>query len=359
MPVRTPVMFKFLVFFILLAAGIGQCLIFAAPISGGYPSAPKATAAEARQLVIDAGKKYEGVPYVYAGMSNRGVDCSGFICLSFNDALGVSLPRSAAGLYSWAEKISVDKAQPGDLVFFRTGTTKDVTHVGLYLGNRSFIHAASAGSKTGVIYSSLDEKYYIDTFVSAGRALSAASGSSGGGGSGKDKNSEKKDDTPRRVDLLIGAGGAVNWDFFRLSGNIIRGFSSQVSFGFSFNKLLSFGVEVRPEYDDALDVFRLPITLSWGPGKRIRIFAGPVFSFGEPSFTYKDEYMTFSGGTSWFGAAGITFTPFPINISKQELAPYIEAAWQAYFNNNPNSSLIADILASTRISTGLRWRMHL
>jgi len=147
--------------------------IFSAPLGPAYPKAPNTSPDKAREMVINAAKRYIGTPYVYEGMSSSGLDCSGFIFLSFHDALGVSMPRSAQNLHQWAEVISLEVIQPGDLLFFRTGSTSAVTHVGLYAGDRRFLHAASAGSQTGVIYSSLDEQYYINTYVGAGRALPA------------------------------------------------------------------------------------------------------------------------------------------------------------------------------------------
>jgi hypothetical protein len=56
-------------------------------------------------------------------------------------------------------------------LFFRTGANANITHVALYLGNRRFIHSASAGANTGVIYSSLDEEYWARTFAGAGRVF--------------------------------------------------------------------------------------------------------------------------------------------------------------------------------------------
>jgi len=348
-----------------LAAGFNQAIIFAAPLSGEYPRASGATPAEARQKVIEAAKKYIGTPYLYAGISVNGLDCSGFIYVSFNDALGVSVPRSAAGIHSWAEVISLDNAQPGDLLFFRTGNTRAITHVGLYIGDRQFLHAASAGSKTGVIYSSLDEQYYVNTYASAGRALPAASANSSTG-SGKQKKPAGASNEGSRgakpagsTRVLVGAAAAFNWDFAQLSGNVLRGFTSQICFGLDFGPMLSFGVELRPEYDDALKVFRLPFTLSWGPNEMFRFFAGPVLSVGNPSFYLNGDYINYYGGTSWLGSAGITFTPFPIKVSNNEFCPYLEAAWQKYLNDEPNTNLLADFLACTRFSTGLRWRMTL
>ena len=146
--------------------------LFAAPLEGGFATEEKAQAyLNARLKVIEAAKKHEGVPYLFGGMTPRGLDCSGFIGLSFRDALGITLPRSASGLHSWSERIPYEKAQPGDFLFFRTGATQNITHVAIYLGNRSFIHSASAGARTGVIISSLNENYWFNAFAGAGRAF--------------------------------------------------------------------------------------------------------------------------------------------------------------------------------------------
>lgn len=154
----------------------------AAPLEGGFDLAPQASASptekdaayrEARARLLAAAGKYERTPYRYGGMDRRGLDCSGFVFLSFSDALGISVPRNAESLYSWVEKIPIDKAQPGDLVFFRTTGSGKISHVGILTGKGRFIHSASSGPKTGVIYSRLDEKYWARTYAGAGRALPA------------------------------------------------------------------------------------------------------------------------------------------------------------------------------------------
>jgi probable lipoprotein NlpC len=154
--------------------------LFSAPLETGFKLAPEVSApkeekarafVEARKKVINAAVKYEKTPYRYGGITSKGLDCSGFIYLSFKDALGVSLPRSTSALYSWVEKIPLERAQPGDLLFFKTAGNNNITHVALYLGGRRFIHSASAGLKTGVIFTSLDEGSWSRTFAGAGRAF--------------------------------------------------------------------------------------------------------------------------------------------------------------------------------------------
>jgi len=392
------VKFLFLVVFIFSSFGI-----FAAPLEGGYVLAPRASASaderaraysQIRRTVIEAAKKYEGVPYVYGGMTARGLDCSGFIGLSFRDALGVTIPRSASGMYSWAERIPYEKAQPGDFLFFRTGSTRSITHVALYLGNRNFIHSASAGSKTGVIYSSLNENYWSNAFAGAGRAFpetagftidapSVAGGNSGASNSGTSNSSASNSGGGGNLTtaenqinisegakisrgvgegrLLLGAGIAPTWNGFIPGGNLVRGFSSQLLLGadtYSFGRRMMFGFELRPEYDGALGVFRLPITFSWGPNEQFRFFGGPVFSYGGASLTINDEQRNYSGGTTWLGAIGITAAPFTFKAAGGELSPYMEAAWQSYYRNSAGFNFSSDVSAALRFSTGLRWMTH-
>jgi hypothetical protein len=121
-----------------------------------------------------------------------------------------------------------------------------------------------------------------------------------------------------------------------------------------------FGLELRPEYDGALGVFRLPLTFSWGFSDKIRIFAGPVVSFGDASLSAGEgEERHYTGGTSWLGTIGVTAAPFVINTKKGDFAPYVEAAWQSYSSDSPNRNLAADFSANFRFSTGIRWTMQI
>lgn len=108
-----------------------------------------------------------GVPYKYAGNDKKGVDCSGLTSQVFLKVLGTKMPRSSREQQQWCRSVKKENLQPGDLVFFATGSNRDrVSHVGMYVGNGEMIHASSS---RGVIVSSLDEKYYLTRYHSAGR----------------------------------------------------------------------------------------------------------------------------------------------------------------------------------------------
>ena len=375
--------------------------LFAAPLEGGYTLAPKSSATpqerdqafiNARLRVIEAAKKYEGTPYRYGGMSTAGVDCSGFLGLSFKDALGVALPRSASGLYSWTVRTTLEKTQQGDFLFFKTDNNSgSITHVGLYLGDRVFIHAASQGPKTGVIYSTLDEKYWANAYAGAGRAFPEStpfnvdkggstlagvppkSGVAAGSGSRNSPPSHGGSLRPAPVPsaapstassddvsgkFLLGFAVAPIWNSFIKGVDMVRGVTSQfgiIAETYSFGPKMVFGLELRPEYDGGLGVFRLPITLSWGPSEQIRVFFGPVFSFGDASIKIGDDVRYYSGGTSWLGTAGITAAPFVFKTKSGDFSPYIEAAWQSYFSDSGGSDFASDFSAGFRFSTGVRW----
>jgi len=338
--------------FLCLLATLVFCAyhIHAAPLDGSFSSAPPTAISpgEARLRVLAAAEKYENTPYRYGGLDQRGLDCSGLVYVSFHDALGVSIPRNTWGLYSWVEKISINDARPGDLVFFKTTGGGNVSHVGIFVGNGRFIHAASDGPVTGVIYSHLEERYWARTFVGTGRVLPEADV---GGFTGDKKASKAK-----KNNLLLGFAVAPTWNTFYADSNVLRGAAGQLRVGVKvkpFGQPMLFGTELRPEWDGVLGVFRLPLTLSWGVNDKFRIFAGPSLSFGDAALNISGKSRKYTGGTSWLGAAGITVAPFAFKIAGNSLAPYGEAAWQSYFSNTSDRNFGADFAAGFRFSTGL------
>lgn len=113
--------------------------------------------------------EWYGTRYRYGGSAKDGIDCSAFAASLVASVYGINnLPRTAKDQYSICRRVNRNELQEGDLVFFHTmGKHKSVTHVGVYLRNNKFIHA----SVVGVIISSLDEGYYLQHFVGAGRVI--------------------------------------------------------------------------------------------------------------------------------------------------------------------------------------------
>ena len=106
-----------------------------------------------------------GVNYRYGGMNpTTGFDCSGLVFYSYTQA-GVSVPRTSREQFSAARKISLADAQPGDVVFFQD--QEKLSHVGIYLGQRRFIHAPSSGRTVSV--ANIDAPYYQEHLVAVGR----------------------------------------------------------------------------------------------------------------------------------------------------------------------------------------------
>ena len=133
----------------------------ASSISRGRGNSRKA------QILLSMARQYVGVPYVWAGRSPSGFDCSGFIYYVF-DQLGYGLPRMADGQFEVGIPVSRNSLEPGDLVFFET-YEPGPSHVGIYIGNDQFIHASSGAGHVTV--TPLNKTYYRDRYLGARRIL--------------------------------------------------------------------------------------------------------------------------------------------------------------------------------------------
>jgi hypothetical protein len=129
------------------------------------------------RVIAEAAFAFIGTPYVFGGIDGSGLDCSGLVYAVFKGAAGIELSRTVTGLFA-AGTDSGQSPRPGDLVFFDTdaedGTPPSPSkpsHVGIFIGGMRFVHSASEGPSTGVIVSSLEQKYYAARFVGFRRVL--------------------------------------------------------------------------------------------------------------------------------------------------------------------------------------------
>lgn len=89
---------------------------------------------------VETALSYHGIPYVWAGASPSGMDCSGLTMYVYKQH-GVELPHHAASQFLLGQKVDPDNLAPGDLVFFGS----PVHHVGMYIGGGYFVHAPRTG----------------------------------------------------------------------------------------------------------------------------------------------------------------------------------------------------------------------
>lgn len=120
-----------------------------------------------REALVRTARTYLGLPYLWGGADPAsGFDCSGLTWTTYR-MNGLALPRSSQAQWDLGQPISDAELRKGDLVFFATGKAGRVSHVGLYLGGRRFIHAPRQGSRIGE--AALDEPYYRDRYLGARR----------------------------------------------------------------------------------------------------------------------------------------------------------------------------------------------
>jgi len=112
--------------------------------------------------------QWQGTPYQLGGMSQQGIDCSGFVQLTFAEEFGVPLPRTTEAQAQLSGAVKKDELQTGDLVFFKIPNQVKLYHVGIYLEEGQFLHASTS---QGVIVSDLASDYWHNNYWRSIRVL--------------------------------------------------------------------------------------------------------------------------------------------------------------------------------------------
>ncbi len=122
----------------------------------------------ARQRIVNVAHSLLGIPYKWGGNNPKtGFDCSGLTRFVHKQALGITIPRTTAQQRDTTKTINYAQLKPGDMLFFKTG--KRANHVGVYIGNRKFIHAPASGKHVTV--ATMDNAYWHKRFVKFGTYL--------------------------------------------------------------------------------------------------------------------------------------------------------------------------------------------
>lgn len=143
--------------------------------------------------LLSTAAKHLGTPYRYGGTRPGGFDCSGFVLYVYGKA-DYSLKRTASQQVSCGVIVEKEDLLPGDLVFFQgTGSGAIASHVGIYVGDGMFIHAASRGIR----YDSLDDSYWTRHYLTARRVVLT--------GSAAYQSNDPAVETNRSSDIPVGA----------------------------------------------------------------------------------------------------------------------------------------------------------
>ena len=148
---------------------------------------------ETTEAIIAEAWKLLRVPYLWGGMSSKGVDCSGLVRISFI-MNGIHLPRNASQQINCGDRVAMDinttfwdeatresnreglqkemetrikNLERGDLVFFGTpastpGEKNRITHVGIYIGDGNILHSSHMVRKNSLLPDC--EQYYENSW---------------------------------------------------------------------------------------------------------------------------------------------------------------------------------------------------
>lgn len=329
-------------------------------------------AAIARQKLVDYSKQFVGKPYVSGGIGPNSFDCSGLIFTVSRESIGKQLPRTTKAIYNFCEEIDAKEREAGDLVFFKTTASGEVSHVGLYIGSSQFIHAVSDGPNTGVIVSSLKENYWKSHYYCTKRYLPASNSDLLADSTKKapatEKTSSSSSDksiisTKKMVrsnndsflkSLVVDASVSLDWSFFtpeyfRLNS---RGFDTMIHARYAGTSLQP-GLGTYFRYDGGTGNFQLPIVVSLTVNEFFRVFAGPVISIGNAS--QPGDSDTKIENSFFPGIIGACLSTPSIKVGKT-LVSLVQDVHYTVFNDTDGSALSIGKSITTGLvfATGIR-----
>lgn len=120
-----------------------------------------------RSEIVLAALGHLDTPYVYGGTDANGLDCSALVQRVYRH-VGKSVPRSSREQARVARRVSRSRMQPGDVVFFAING-RQISHVGIYIGDGRFVHAPNSRSRVRI--EPLDNPYWQPRLRFAGHFL--------------------------------------------------------------------------------------------------------------------------------------------------------------------------------------------
>lgn len=329
-------------------------------------------AKEIRTAVVAKVKTYIGCPYKTGTTGPDTFDCSGLILSVFQDAAGIQLPRSAKAMYAAVKIVPLEEIEEGDLVFFKTTGDGSISHVGIYIGRKQFIHAASDGSNTGVIVSSLSEKYYKNCYAAVGKPLTSAKKKLTQEEPQPQKNEEQDSSSYQyssSSDAPSSSSSSSKSSFvsdLTFDGILLCDWSlwSQYSFGpnyrgITYNTFVYYNKnQIQPglgtglRWNDGSKVFMIPFYLSLRFNEYINLYGGPAMTFGNVMLPGSDIQID---NAFISGVIGISLNTPSIPIGSVSVSLVQDIVYTIFgVNNGSQLDFGTSLTSGITFSTGLR-----
>lgn len=320
---------------------------FAADISIENPE-------KARNELIAYSKQFIGVPYVYGGVTSQGMDCSGFIYTSVLGSVQIQVPRTVSALYGFVRIIPDSQKEPGDILFFKTVSTK-ISHAAIYIGNNQFIHAASDGPNTGVIVSSLSQTYWKNSYAGVGQILPPTQtfASQNTLNTNNGDNSSAGQSNSFLANLSFDVSTTFLWSVISPDGMLLNARGGSIQAHAQYTKWdIRPGIGIECKFDPKMHIVQFPVIFSVAMDYGFRMYAGPVFTIGNPTLPGTSSEIAAS---IFPGVLGLSWEAPGWNIKIGTLNIIQDISWTV-FNETDNSALsLLDSLASGLVfSTGVR-----
>lgn len=297
------------------------------------------------------------MPYVKGGISSSGMDCSGFLFTISREATGIQLPRTVSAMYSDMRIVSLSQLEPGDALFFKTHGNK-ISHVGLYIGKNQFIHAVSDGPNTGVILSSLNQTTWNNSYAAVGQFLPPTKEFATMKETINNNNSTTKPVTESsfKEKLSFDAFASVLWNSTTSHGFMFNLRGADLETHLTYKRLkstkLAPGFGIRYRFDPKMNIFQMPIIFSVTLHDTLRIYSGPIITFGSPAIIGNSKAIK----ASFFpGILGVAWHTPSWSLGSATMCFVQDVAWSV-FNNLNNSALTPyeSVCTGLSFSTGFR-----
>lgn len=121
-------------------------------------------------MLVESAESFLGLPYLWAGTSGFGFDCSGFTYCVFQ-VNGITIPRDSSVQATHGTAVEKGDLEKGDLLFFADDNGNGfVHHVGIYMGNGQMIHAPNTDSTVETI-DVFESEYWSNEYAGARRYI--------------------------------------------------------------------------------------------------------------------------------------------------------------------------------------------